>query len=387
MKTTPVTPSDADEIDCFHEYPQSWFFEEIEVPNEVEVISFKDFLKANKRYALLPLSVVEAPGSSAKKEYKDYLKSAIIEHEISLEHYILSLKEQDVVESHQGFSSDDFTKEELSWFEWGWQNLENEQPKPERKLPVLSDPLASLPAWADVHRAVPNEFLRSALFTARKSKDRIRLNEEKIYTVGPHEIYYTGEELRQDDETVWMQILHYARGRPSNNLTILMKKSDFLREIGWREGGNYYKKLDECLNRLAATNLLIKSDRFKEDRATGIGVSLINRYVTNSEKNLIKVTLDPEIPILFFGNQYTLIEWKQRLSLPEGIARWLYGYYCTHAQPYPLKLETIEQGVGVIYTRKSDFKNAVRRALRALVESGAIKSFSVTRDDLVSVRR
>ena len=68
-----------------------------------------------------------------------------------------------------------------------------------------------LPIWPDAVRAVPNGFLRSALFGTIRRGARRYMKRERIAALEGIEIYYTGERLDQGDLDVWEMILHIAR--------------------------------------------------------------------------------------------------------------------------------------------------------------------------------
>ncbi|EPH8804032.1 plasmid replication initiator TrfA, partial [Neisseria gonorrhoeae] len=67
------------------------------------------------------------------------------------------------------------------------------------------------------HRAMPNDFARSCLFTARNHRvPRKTFSREKLFHISEKvEILYTGTELRSvDDELIWMQLVDYCRRFP-----------------------------------------------------------------------------------------------------------------------------------------------------------------------------
>lgn len=95
----------------------------------------------------------------------------------------------------------------------------------QRAEPAQADPVPAtdqqtatviqLPLWAEAMRRMPNELLRSALFSARNRKQpRAYLKSADIAVLFDGCITYLGEELRQDDETVWLQLIHLAKERP-----------------------------------------------------------------------------------------------------------------------------------------------------------------------------
>lgn len=77
-------------------------------------------------------------------------------------------------------------------------------------------PTVELPRWPDDVRGLPNEALRCALFNARNRKQPRRYFRNELIgtTEALTEIRYTGEELRQTDQTYLLQVLHFARGLP-----------------------------------------------------------------------------------------------------------------------------------------------------------------------------
>ena len=71
-----------------------------------------------------------------------------------------------------------------------------------------------LALWPESERGIPNELVRCAVFSAKNRKERrdmYRANAPLVVPViGGGEVIYTGEELRQDDETVWMGVSSFS---------------------------------------------------------------------------------------------------------------------------------------------------------------------------------
>lgn len=239
-----------------------------------------------------------------------------------------------------------------------------------------------LPKWDADNRAAPNEIVRSALFNARnKTKKREYFKQAEIALIGNGSIKYTGEELRQDDETVWLQVLHLAREHPLEDL-IEFSAYSILKSLDWPTTIFYYKKLEECLNRMAATNVVIESKRLGKSCA----VSIIRKYEKSDDGKMWQVWIEKEMKCLFDGNCYTLSEWEQRLALPVGMATWLHAYLASHKKPFPIKIETIINAAGLTVKRKDHAKEIVEDALKRLVEVGFLKSWKVE-DEKVFVKR
>jgi len=243
-----------------------------------------------------------------------------------------------------------------------------------------------MPAWPETLRCVPNEILRSALFNAKnRNMKRIYLHEQDIAVLFNGRITFTGWELRQDDETVWMQLIHLAKQVPPGE-PVEFSPRRFCESIGWAICEKSYVRLRGCLTRMQANSLSVYSDRLK----SGISLSMVPKFAwQDSERSALKkyrVQVAPELVALFDGGHFSRIEWEQRLSLPVGVATWLHGYFSTHKAPYPVKLETIKQGCGITVGHPKKLRDIVADALGELVQVGFLESFEIV-GDVVHVRR
>jgi hypothetical protein len=132
------------------------------------------------------------------------------------------------------------------------------QKKLESAAPIVIRP-QQLPLWHHSLRCLPNEIFHSALFNAKNKKtSRIHLKQADIAIIGEGSISYTGEELRQDDETVWLQLIHLAKEQPIGK-AIDFTAYSFCKDIRWPIKGQSYTRLISCLNRMQATALAVYS--------------------------------------------------------------------------------------------------------------------------------
>lgn len=273
-----------------------------------------------------------------------------------------------------------------------------------KRLELISD--KQLLLWAEGARGAPNEIVRSALFTVRNRKQpRENLKRAIITVIGDGKITYTGEELRQDDETVWLQLVHIAR---ENGIAteFYFTPYAFCKAIGWPLTGQSYDRLDKCLTRLQATSLKIFSKRLLEEISLSmLPVYRSNRRVDGEEGGLWTVKMHDELVFLFSEFQYTRLEWQRRLSLPEGMATWLHAYFASNREPFPVKLETLALGAGLTLetatdaaldkitrtakykARLRDAKKLIEKALKNLKDSGFLSDYEITRQGMIIVRR
>jgi hypothetical protein len=261
----------------------------------------------------------------------------------------------------------------------------SKQKKSESAALVVIKP-QQLPLWHQSLRCLPNEIFHSALFNAKNQNiSRINLKKADIAIIGEGRITYTGEELRQDDETVWLQLIHLAKELPLGK-TVDFTAYSFCKAIRWSIKGQSYQRLRNCLDRMQATALAVYSERLKE----GVSLSMVPvfKWTDSSGQPLAKyqVQIAPELLTLFGGAHYTQIEWDQRLDLPDGLATWLHGYYASHRRPHAIKIGTIKRGAGLTTVSPKHLREIIKKALEELLRVKFLASWEII-GDLVHVVR
>lgn len=242
-----------------------------------------------------------------------------------------------------------------------------------------------LPMLADVHRGSPNEIVRSALFNVRnRNIKRQYLEDEPIAVFGDGEITYRGQELRQDDEDVWLQLLHLVKQHPLGEWAEFTPYA-MLKALSWPTNGGGYRRLRNCLSRLQATAVRIRSKRLGK----GVSLSLVKEFTWENDGGgrleRWRVQVSRDLSQLFGEPYYTLLEWEQRKELGP-LAKWLHGFYASHQKPFPLKLEILQEACGSDMASTNDFKKKLRRALDELKEVGFLRSWRIEKG-LVYVKR
>lgn len=127
-------------------------------------------------------------------------------------------------------------------------------PPVETPLPTLQD---ILPLCPDSQRAIPNVFLRSAIFSVAKAKESLR--QKLVPAQGGYEVRITASEsLNQSDLDVWLQAVHMAKNSPLGTVCEI-KAHSFLNGIGRSKGGKDYDLLKTSLIRLQNTLIEFKA--------------------------------------------------------------------------------------------------------------------------------
>jgi len=258
-----------------------------------------------------------------------------------------------------------------------------------------SSPKQLTALWTEEQRSCPNELFRCALFVPRQDRgERAQFKDVLLFSLGKADVTYRGEELRTSDEDVWLQIMHLAR-KQNLGEPIEVSYYSFIKSLGWskskktgivqRPSKVHYRRLQESLSRMSATDLLIKTKERTVDILpdAGIGFSLIQKYEWRGAK-LLRIWVDEEMKLLFGHRSYTKVEWDQRMMLTPT-AKKLHGYYSSHKVPYNIRVEELYKLCGA-KARLPQFKQKLKDYLDELVNVGFAKKYSIN-NNLVKMSR
>ena len=241
-----------------------------------------------------------------------------------------------------------------------------------------------LPLWPDAVRAVPNGFLRSALFGAIRKGRRRYIKGEQLAALDGIEIRYTGERLDQGDLDVWESVLHAVRLQELGSQCRLTSYA-LLKLMGKTDTGKNRATLHERITRLRANAVEVKQGRY-----TYIG-GLIAGAAKDEETQEWVIELDAKLRPLFADDQFTQVEWSVRHALDgQPLAQWLHSFYASHARPLPMRMETLLELSGSENAEPRSSRQKLRKALDAVTEAstafGETFSYEV-RGDLVHVEK
>lgn len=247
--------------------------------------------------------------------------------------------------------------------------------KANSKTPAVKQ--VSLDLWPDDVRSVPNAILRGALFGVGKVR-KLHQKRTLITALEGYEIRFKGETFNQTDLDVWETLLHLARLQPLGT-KVEFTASSLLKELGRGTGKTQHEQLKEELMRLIGGAVEITWTKEKKAFAG----ALVSSYFRDDETGRYVVKFNPDM-LELYGMGYTLIDWEDRKSLGQNnLAKWLQGFYASHAKPYPMKVVTLRDLCGSEEILKN-FKIRLRAALDELVRVGTVKSWTLE-NDLVSV--
>lgn len=257
-----------------------------------------------------------------------------------------------------------------------------------RKVPAKKTlpPQMSLPLWPEAVRGIPNAILRGALFSVTQRRPMFR-KLTLLTTVDGIEIRFRGEGFNQTDLDLCEMLLHLARQQPLGRRVEFTARS-VLKALERGTGKTQHEQLKEEISRLAS-GLIEISWPGNDGGRRAFGGTLV-KYARDEQPDGTHrhVVIFDEQLLKLYEAGYSHIDWHQRQALgANNLAKWLHGFYATHAEPLPYKVETIKGLCGSTVERLTDFRKLLRNALDELEEIGAIKGYAITDGDLVVVSK
>ena len=253
----------------------------------------------------------------------------------------------------------------------------------EAKTSKKADPnrQLKLELWPEEVRGVPNAILRGALFGVGQERT-VHKKRTLVAAVEGYEIRFKGETFNQTDLDVLEGMLHLAMPHPLGKRVEFTVHS-FLKALGRGTSGKHHEEFKEQVMRLVTGGIEITDTKA---RVTFMG-TLVSKAFREEDSGRYVVIFDKDMLNLYEAG-YSHIDWSQRMALGKStLAKWLYGFYATHAKPYPYKVETLHNLCGSADKSLRSFRQKLKKALDELVCVRAIDSWIIDQNDLVTVQR
>jgi hypothetical protein len=214
-----------------------------------------------------------------------------------------------------------------------------------------------LPEIFEDKRAIPNCFLRGALFGMVRKGRRALVKDEPIFTTSQYEVAFSGEHLDQNDLEVWDTLMYLAKERQVDN-ELRITLYDLCQQMRLSYNQERSKKLVERALRLKFGMVSIKID------SKIFAGSLINNvYIDAAGDGKLVIEYNKKLTPLFIDGDYTLISADIRHLLGDNqLARWLYNFYESHREPIPFAIDFIQKLCRSENSLK-DFKYKIKIAL------------------------
>jgi hypothetical protein len=238
----------------------------------------------------------------------------------------------------------------------------------------------SLPLVGRDVRAVPNGFLRSALFGAVQPGRKKYLENVKINSVAGVDILYTGSQLNQNDLDVWEECIHLAKEYKLEDL-VTFDGNKFLKKIGRKTGGAQHKFLKDTFKRLMGCVVEIT-----DGDSYYLG-SLLNKGAYDSKNNTYYIVVNKEIARIYGINTWSGLQLEERLKLKNKyLAKWLHGFYSTHKKPFKYKVGTLYELCGSSAIEVRYFRRDLTSALKKLEQVTGWQC-AIIDGDLVEIKK
>ena len=249
------------------------------------------------------------------------------------------------------------------------------------RKPAAPDRQLKLELWPEEVRGVPNAILRGALFGVGQERT-VHKKRTLVAAVEGYEIRFKGETFNQTDLDVLEGMLHIAMPHPLGK-RVEFSVHSFLKALGRKTSGEQHEQFKEQVTRLIGGVIEITDTKA---RMTFMG-TLVHKAYRDEDTGRYVVIFDKDRLNLYEAG-YSHIDWNQRMALGKStLAKWLHGFYSTHAKPYPYKVETLHNLCGSADKSLRSFRQKLKKALDELVSVGAIEGWDIDGDDLVSVQR
>lgn len=230
--------------------------------------------------------------------------------------------------------------------------------KAEREAKLLGTAMQNLlPNMFEGKRAIPNCFLRGALFGMVRKGKRALVENKPIFTMSQYEVAFSGSELDQNDLEVWDTLMYLAKEfKVNSELRItLYKLCQYMR---MPDNGINRKTLFKRIKRLAFGQVSIKNNG-KEY----FGSLIDDGYIDEFGDGKLVIRYNKMLAPLFTDGDYTLIHADIRHLLGNNqLARWLYNFYESHEKPIPFGIDFIQK-LCRSETEPKDFKRKIKNAL------------------------
>lgn len=249
------------------------------------------------------------------------------------------------------------TEEKMN--EWRKVLVSKEQrQKAEEEAKLLGTAMQQLlPDIFEDKRAIPNCFLRGALFGMVRKGRRALVADMPIFTMSQYDLSFTGYELDQNDLELWDTLMYLSRERNVDN-ELRISLYDLCQQMRLSYNQERGRKLEERALRLQLGQVKIQTNN-----KIFAGSLINNVYIDKEGDGKLVIEYNKKLTPLFSDGDYTLISADIRHLLGDNqLARWLYNFYESHKQPIPFSIDFIQK-LCRSETEAKDFKRKLKNAL------------------------
>lgn len=215
---------------------------------------------------------------------------------------------------------------------------------------------------------IPTKMLHCGLFKPANRSEARAADVVEFYSVSSGGyIEYEGPELRQDDESVLLEIMKRMAGSYAS-VTLEFDPKEFCVAIGWAACARNANtdRLQQSISRMRRAGIRY----FDNGGMLRWDTGLIAEATYGDD--LWEVDVSRKVGRAF-GN-ITYINTNTRRQLSEGISTWLFGLICSNDCSRAFEIAQLHEMSGSTLSPK-EFGRAVRKALKAIKEAAGIAAY------------
>lgn len=249
-----------------------------------------------------------------------------------------------------------------AYFEKAKKHLitKEQRQKAEEEAKLLGTAMQQLlPDIFEDKRAIPNCFLRGALFGMVRKGRRALVENQPIFTMSQYEVAFSGSEMDQNDLELWDTLMYLAKEYHVNS-ELRITLYSLCQNMRMPDNGVNRKTLVSRVKRLAFGQVSIKAN----DKEY-FGSLIDDGYIDEAGDGKLVIRYNKKLAPLFTDGDYTLISADIRHLLGDNqLARWLYNFYESHDQPIPFAIDFIRK----LCRSESELKGFKQKLKSALEE-------------------
>jgi hypothetical protein len=232
-----------------------------------------------------------------------------------------------------GKAAETFIKAQLSI----WEKEQRKKAAEEAEL-LGREMQQLLPDIFEDKRAIPNCFLRGALFGMVRKGRRALVENQPIFTMSQYQVSFSGSEMDQNDLEVWDTLMYLAKERKVDG-ELRITLYNLCQNMRMPDNGINRKTLVSRVRRLAFGQVSITANG-KEY----FGSLIDDGYIDEEGDGKLVIRYNKKLAPLFTDGDFTLISADIRHLLGDNqLARWLYNFYESHTQPIPFDIDFIRK--------------------------------------------
>lgn len=254
-------------------------------------------------------------------------------------------------------------------------------------VPIIPQEIYPFPQhWPNATIGIPNSMLRSSLFGVCANGKEKRLFKSEIAAQGV-DMYYQGQQLSQADLDVWLLLIKMSKEQGGMGSRIPFNHSSMLKRLGKNTGGSNGKTLSDAIDRLSSGFIVMKSERwkFRGHLVESVFTLIDEKAASEDDKNKQFIRINPELQDLFMSGEMAYIEIADRNKLSSQLSKWLYCFYITHRDPFPMKVETIKSLSGSQIKDGNEFIRKLKKSFAEL-ETELKWTIGISDEGLIKVK-